>query len=306
MPGFLCGNPGMLQERFFPRRILAARIGPTLGSKWEFIILIFGTYHQVVNPIRKETSMLTIDTIKKRASCRTYENGPMEEGDRQKLRDFLLTNVQGLFGNRVRFELVDLAATELDKIKTLGTYGFIKGASTFIVGAVTKGDRAMEDYGYCMEKNILAATHLGLGTCWLGGTFNRSASAAKISKREEEVVPAITPVGYPRDRKSMMDSTVRFLAKSNTRKAWEELFFLGTPKNFLQRNMAGRYELPLECVRIGPSASNRQPWRVGKETDKDVFHFYISRTPGYAEKFLGVSLQDIDMGIAMCHFEVAL
>jgi nitroreductase len=59
-------------------------------------------------------------------------------------------------------------------------------------------------------------------------------------------------------------------------------------------------------VRIGPSASNRQPWRVVRETDRDVFHFYISRTLGYAEKFLGVSLQDIDMGIAMCHFEVAL
>ena len=64
--------------------------------------------------------------------------------------------------------------------------------------------------------------------------------------------------------------------------------------------------LPLECVRIGPSASNRQPWRIVREKDNDVFHFYISRTPGYAEKFLGVSLQDIDMGIAMCHFEVAL
>ena len=32
----------------------------------------------------------------------------------------------------------------------------------------------------------------------------------------------------------------------------------------------------------------------------------MSRTPGYAEKYPGVSLQDIDMGIAMCHFEVAM
>jgi len=233
-------------------------------------------------------------------------SGPLKDDDQQKLRDFFLSNVQGPFGNRVRFELIDLAAQERGQIKTLGTYGFIKGASMFIVGAVAKGDRAMEDYGYCMEKNILAATHLGLGTCWLGGTFNRSASASKINKREDEVVPAITPVGYPQDRKSMMDSAVRFIAKSNTRKAWEELFFLGGTKSFLSRNMAGAYELPLECVRMGPSASNRQPWRVAKEPDKDIFHFYIRRTPGYAEKFPEVSLQDIDMGIAMCHFEVAV
>ncbi len=249
---------------------------------------------------------MTIETVKKRLSCRSYKNVPLNEGDRQKLRDFLIANVRGPFGNRVRFELVDLAAKEREEIKTLGTYGFIKGATMFIVGAVAKGDRAMEDYGYCMERNILAATHLGLGTCWLGGTFNRSASAAKINKREEEVVPAITPIGYPRERKSMMDSAVRFLAKSNTRKAWEELFFLGNIESFLPRNLAGIYEVPLECVRIGPSASNRQPWRVVKETDKDVFHFYISRTPGYAEKYSGARLQDIDMGIAMCHFEVAI
>jgi len=260
----------------------------------------------LLNPARKEDKMLTVDTIKKRVSCRTYQRGPIKENDQQKLRNFLLTNVRGPFGNRVRFELIDLAAKERDEIKTLGTYGFIKGASMFIVGAVAKGRRAMEDYGYCMEKIILMASHLGLGTCWLGGTFNRSASASKINKREDEVVPAITPVGYPRDRKSMMDSAVRFFAKSNTRKAWEELFFLGDTKSFLARSMAGAYELPLECVRMGPSASNRQPWRVVKEIDKDVFHFYISRTPGYAERFPDVSLQDVDMGIAMCHFEVAL
>lgn len=250
--------------------------------------------------------MLTSDTIKKRISCRTYKNDPIKETDRQKLRDFLLTNVRGPFGNRVRFELIDLAAQEQEEIKTLATYGFIKGASAFMVGAVVKGHLAMEDYGYCMEKNILVATHLGLGTCWLGGTFNRSASASRINQRDDEVVPAITPVGYPKDIKSIMDSVIRFFAKSNNRKAWEELFFCGDTRNPLARSIAGAYALPLECVRIGPSATNKQPWRVVREKDSDVFHFYISRTPGYAEKYPGVSLQDVDMGIAMCHFEVAL
>jgi nitroreductase len=250
--------------------------------------------------------MLTSDSIKKRVSCRAYKKGPLKESDRQKLKDFLLTNVQGPFGNRVRFELIELVRKERDEIKTLGTYGFIKGASIFIVGAVVKGDRAMEDYGYCMEKNILVATHLGLGTCWLGGTFNRSASASRINKGGDEVVPAITPVGYPSDKKSLMDRTIRFFAKSNSRKAWEELFFCGDTRSPLTRSIAGTYGLPLECVRIGPSASNRQPWRCVKERDKDIFHFYISRTPGYGGIYPDVSLQDIDMGIAMCHFGVAL
>ena len=256
--------------------------------------------------MNKEISMLTSDTTKKRVSCRTYKNGPLIESDQQKLKDFLSKNVQGPFGNRIRFELIDLTEREHEELKTLGTYGFIRGATTFIVGAVTKGNLAMEDYGYCMEKNILAATYLGLGTCWLGGTFNRSASAARINKRENEVVPAITPVGYPKDKKSVMDSTIRFFAKSSSRKAWEELFFDGDTRSSLTRDVAGKYELPLECVRIGPSASNRQPWRIVKEKGKGVFDFYLSRTLKYAERYLGVSLQDVDMGIAMCHFEIAL
>ena len=260
----------------------------------------------IPNSIKKEVNMLISDSVKKRFSCRTFKNGPMKEGDQQRLKDFLSKNVQGPFGNRIRFELIDLTEKEHGELKTLGAYGFIKGATTFIVGAVTKGNLAMEDYGYCMEKNILAATHFGLGTCWLGGTFNRSASASRIGKRENEVVPAITPVGYPTDRKSIMDSTIRFFVKSTTRKAWEELFFEGDIGSPLTRNVAGKYELPLECVRLGPSASNKQPWRIVREKGNDVFHFYLSRTPGYAQRYPEVSLQDIDMGIAMCHFEVGV
>lgn len=59
-----------------------------------------------LNPIRKEVSMLTRDSIKKRVSCWAYKKGPLKESDQQKLKDFLLTNVQGPFGNRVRFEKI--------------------------------------------------------------------------------------------------------------------------------------------------------------------------------------------------------
>jgi hypothetical protein len=45
LAGFLCGNPGMRREWAFSRRILAAGVGPTLGSTWEFIPIIFGTRH---------------------------------------------------------------------------------------------------------------------------------------------------------------------------------------------------------------------------------------------------------------------
>ena len=48
-----------------------------------------------------------------------------------------------------------------------------------------------------MEKAILYATGLGLGSCWLGGTFRRSRFAERISARSDEIVPAVASLGYP-------------------------------------------------------------------------------------------------------------
>ena len=83
----------------------------------------------------------------------------------------------------------------------------------------------------------------------------------------------------------------------------EELFYEGSIETPLPKDSAGNYTTPLECVRIGPSACNKQPWRIIK--DHDNYHFYIKRTPGY-DKVLGpIRIQSIDMGIAMCHFELS-
>jgi hypothetical protein len=85
------------------------------------------------------------------------------------------------------------------------------------------------------------------------------------------------------------------------------LFFNQSFDHSLSREGLGEYRLPLEMVRLGPSASNKQPWRILK--DENAFHFYLQRTPGYQESFVMkivtvADLQRIDMGIAMCHFEV--
>jgi len=244
-----------------------------------------------------------IETIKKRVSCRSFDGGQLENNMKEQLRAFFRENSRGPFGNLLRFELVDLTEAERAELKSLGTYGVIKGASLFIAGAVTRGARAMEDFGFCMERNILFATTLGLGTCWLGGTLNRAGFARKIGLTAEELMPAISPVGYPAGKRSLTDRAFRFMAKSDRRKPWPELFFDGRPGDPLAKESAGALREALEAVRIGPSASNRQPWRIVRQGAS--FHFFLARTPGY-DKMLGeIRLQDVDMGIALCHFELA-
>jgi hypothetical protein len=63
-------------------------------------------------------------------------------------------------------------------------------------------------------------------------------------------------------------------------------------------------------VRLAPSASNHQPWRIVRVNDD--FHFFIQRKkslkPGSTlNRLLGMAdLQRVDMGIAMAHFNLAL
>lgn len=246
-----------------------------------------------------------IEEIEKRVSVRIYTDQIIEGEKRQEVISLLSANNTGLFGNRIRFELVNFSEMEKDEVKKLGTYGYIKAAKMYIICVTKSGPGAMEDVGYLFEKIILGATGLGLGTCWLGGTFKRANFARRIGISGDEVVPVISPIGYAHQKRRFRESLVRRLVKADKRKPWEELFFDVNMDTPLTKNVSGKYTIPLECVRLGPSASNKQPWRIIRQKDRAVFRFYLRRNKGYGMVSEGVDLQRVDMGIAMCHFELA-
>jgi len=172
------------------------------------------------------------------------------------------------------------------------------------VGAIEKDVSRFEDFGYLFEETILYATSLGLGTCWMGGTFDRALFGEASGIEPGEIVPAVSPVGVPASKRSAVDSLFVLAAGSRTRKAFGEIFFKDTFAHPLNERMAGPYAQALEMVRLAPSSSNRQPWRVVMAGDS--FHFFLRRTPLYGRLFGAVDLQRIDMGIAMYHFERTL
>jgi len=47
-------------------------------------------------------------------------------------------------------------------------------AQYFVAGTVRSVAFAEEDYGYLLEEIMLQLLDMGLGTCWLGGTFKRN------------------------------------------------------------------------------------------------------------------------------------
>jgi len=242
------------------------------------------------------------DIIRHRKSVRTFNSNGLSTDQINQLKALLQANLNAPFGNTVYFSLVDKQRVqETEKVK-IGTYGFISGAQYYIVGQVLNTNpMACIDYGYLLEAIILYITEMGLGTCWLGGTFNRSDFLGILKQDDQYIIPAITPVGVSSQKQSRRERIIRWGAGSDNRKNSSDLFFNQSPGTPLTESEADVYSLPLEMVRLAPSASNKQPWRIVKSGDD--FHFYLSRTKGYNKLFGGVDLQKVDMGIAMLHFE---
>jgi hypothetical protein len=248
------------------------------------------------------------DLIHRRYSCRTYLPEPIAAGQRRLLSAFLTAGAVGPLGSHVRFGLIAASPGDASALKRLGTYGFIKGATGFIVGAVRRAPHDLEDYGYLLERVVLYATGLGLGTCWLGGTFTRSSFVRRFGGLERgEAMPAVVSVGLIGD-----DGTerIREREEGSRRLPSSELFFDGRSGEPLDLGRAGGYARALEAVRMAPSASNKQPWRVVRGDDGGAWHFYLRRTKGYGKGsalftvLRLADLQRVDLGIALCHFEL--
>lgn len=241
------------------------------------------------------------EVIRKRRSVRNYKPSQLEEEVKSKIADYIKT-LGGPFEAPIRFELVDQSCLTSEGNTKIGSYGFIKGATTYVVAITQRQEGSLVQLGYMLEELILYATSIGLGTCWLGGTFNRGLLTKHLPLRENEYIPIVTPIGYPME-KGLLEKAIRFAAGSDNRKPMVELFFDEAFSQPLDKTASEGYAIPLEMVRLAPSASNKQPWRIVK--NEKQWHFYLKASKGYGTA-LGFNIQEVDIGIAMCHFEKSL
>ena len=116
-----------------------------------------------------------IDVIQQRYSCRKFKKSAIDESTNKNLGNYISKNTNSPFKSKIRFVLVSSKEGDSEELRGLGTYGFIRNPAGFIIGVGEKSDKYLEDFGYLMEKNILYATSLGLGSCWLGASFKKSS-----------------------------------------------------------------------------------------------------------------------------------
>ena len=234
--------------------------------------------------------MTMMETVKARRSVRTFDGNPLTQEDKENLSGYIQT-ISNPYGIPVEFVLLDAKEHGLSS-------PVLTGEPMYVAAKVERVPHAEEAFGFSFEKLVLFACSLGIGTTWIGGTMKRELFEKAAGVKENQMMPCISPLGYPAKKMSARETIMRKGVKADARKPASELFF---DKDFFipltEEN--ARIAEALEMVRLAPSAVNLQPWRVIREGKN--YHFYLKHTKGYVGKATG-DLQKIDLGIALCHF----
>ena len=238
-----------------------------------------------------------IEAIKKRTSCRTFEQRPLSYEDESKVEEILkdVEKKKGPFNHHAKFFS---RVNKNEKAAKYANYGFIKHPPMFIGGVIRNSFEGLVDYEFLLEEVILRLTEASLGTVWLGGAFNNDDF--HVHTGPLQTIPAIAAVGYPAKR-SLPENLSPSTEGAKRRKPFDSLFFHGESLEKVPED--SKYRKYLEAVRQGPSASNKQPWRI--VLIDHTFHLYLKRTGGQGEK-VPVDIQAIDAGIALSHLYLTL
>ncbi len=224
------------------------------------------------------------DAVAVRRSRRAYDAAATDPGKLEVLAATAATFMP--FEDARAVVVHDIPANLFSGI--IGSYGKVTGATSAILFICdSTSPNADEHCGYTGEGVVLEATALGLGTCWISGSFSRSVSAGLVELKEGEIVRAASPVGAATAALSGTERLLYGQARPKFRRPLDVI----APGHETWPAWAGE---GARAARVAPSAINRQPWRFRYENGSVVVGATGS-APGTGR---------LDCGIAMLHFEL--
>lgn len=208
------------------------------------------------------------DAVGKRRSIRAYAGAPDKEQMARLQRFVAETALPG-----VRIVLTDCDDSLFTSYPVVGA---VMGCRRVAVIIYDQAQMYSKLYaGLAGESLVLEATSMGLGTCWVAGSWRRNKLQCVMQKTEK--IAALITIGIaaekietPRKRKKLADIC------HGDPSSWPMWAF----------NAA-------ECVRCAPSAMNMQPWRLA----------YAGNTLVLLRSWWA---DDLDMGIALLHMSIGL
>lgn len=217
--------------------------------------------------------------IELRCSRRSYNKQPLEENEIRRIQN-LIDKVNEK--EDLRFLFIEDGQKLFNGLTK--SYGLFSGVRSLIVIKGLKNDPDLEEKcGYYGEWLILEATALELGTCWVGGTFDRKSHLLNIGEGERMIgvitVGHVDPAGF---KENLIHQ-----AMASKRKSPQEISRIEgeVPSWFIQG---------IEAASKAPSALMRQKTRFFYRGGKAIV---ITEDEHAFDR--------VDLGIAKLHFECA-
>lgn len=212
--------------------------------------------------------------IEERYSVRTFDPKPLSADDIAFLeaRIAAINETSGL-----HCCLIEDGSAAFASVRT--SYGMFRNVRSLVL---VKGDPATEHFlekaGYYVEELVLDLVDRGIGTCWVGGTYDKSTF--NVPEHEHIIVALL--VGYP-GKIALKDRVLLARLHERYKPVSERLTASGNVPQAVRNGM--------EAVRLAPSAVNSQ-----------IPHFTYQDGILTAAVPESATFNLVDLGIAKCHF----
>ena len=148
--------------------------------------------------------MNVFEAIKTRRSVRSYQDKPVEPEKLQQILEAARLAPSASNSQDWKFIVVQDPQTRQALAKACHNQAFIAQAPVVIAACSTNPTRLMAsgqsaaavDLAIAVDHITLAATELGLGSCWIGA-FDAPAVAKLLAVPADAVVVHVLPLGYP-------------------------------------------------------------------------------------------------------------
>ena len=211
--------------------------------------------------------MNLIEAIEKRHSVRRYKDKEIKYHIVEELIDYIIkcNDQSGLHIQLIINEPQAFASK-------LATYGMFTNVNNYIAIVGKKDKDLDETVGYYGEKIVLKAQQLGLNTCWVALTYNKSKT--RIIVNDDENLYIVIALGYGQNQGH----------PRKTKKFKQVVKGTDFPDWFIKG---------VESALKAPTAVNQQN-----------FIFYLKDDTPYVKPGLGF-YSKVDIGIVKYHFEIA-
>ena len=170
------------------------------------------------------------DVISQRESIRSFQPAPVSDELLESLVDIAHQAPSWMNKQCWHFMIVKDTLKIADIAKTAVTNRWMKQAPALILICADphlSGNRDgtpyyLVDAAIALDHLILSATDKGLGTCWVG-SFNEEKIKTILGIPPRIRLVALTPIGYPKEKKSLNSKLRSTLARSTKRKSLSEI-----------------------------------------------------------------------------------